>query len=559
MVVCRLCKPLKQAGSDEAATLVRKETCLPVLGLCLAGGGGHVRLVHPASRATTGSSGLVLREFFAGHGVITKAWLAEGAVALEPVELYEDPHRQIGPRPDHDLSKPEVQAKYKEEVQQNESNVHWISYPCTTFCDWQLQNQGTRTFECPAGQPTAKEENGNTLSNYGADLFEASMMAGNFPVAESSGTSGRYPKQWNLASWKRIIQRPDVDFIELDMCAFGLGPPDTVGEFYKHRTGLVFPHHPPLRQALLRLCPGISAEHKHIGLKGARPGRDVTRCTEAGVYAPRFVAAVVQTLLETLQVEGVRPRVGGGLCHGLSLPPQSDPHHSTSGSMSSPTTLASSGSTSRATTLASSGSTSSPTTWAPLGSTSSPTTLASSGATSGSISSRTTLASSRPASEPTASKATLAKTSSIDRDGEHGSGKAGGEADGSEGEEEEEEMDDPLLGVWAEPRSADALTDEGGREDQREPAEGEADGWRVDTQKGLLWITHQTPRSRLFVPGGLGFPFSPERIRNERYTLCERRVDGEVVECKDIIDNWREVGATEAPIQGWTGPTLLVF
>ena len=313
MVVCRLCKPLKKAGSEKAATLVRKETCLPALGLCLAGGGGQVRLVHPASRATT-SSGLVLREFFAGHGVITKAWLAEGAVALEPVELYEDPHRQSGPRPDHDLSKPEVQAKYKAEVQQNESNVHWISCPCTTFCDWQLQNQGTRTFECPAGQPTAKEENGNTLSNFGADLFEASMLAGNFPIAESSGSSGRYPKQWNLPSWKRIIQRPDVDFIELDMCAFGLGPPDTTDEFYKHRTGLVFPHHPPLQQALLRLCPGISAAHKHIGLKGARPGCDVTRCTEAGVYAPRFVAAVVQTLLETLQVEGVRARVGGGGC-----------------------------------------------------------------------------------------------------------------------------------------------------------------------------------------------------------------------------------------------------
>ena len=59
----------------------------------------------------------------------------------------------------------------------------------------------------------------------------------------SSGTS---------RSGRSSLQRPDVDFIEIDMCAFGLGPPDEPNHFYRHRTGLAFPHHPPLRQALLR-------------------------------------------------------------------------------------------------------------------------------------------------------------------------------------------------------------------------------------------------------------------------------------------------------------------
>jgi hypothetical protein len=39
-------------------------------------------------------------------------------------------------------------------------------------------------------------------------------------------------------------------------------------------------------------------------LKGARPGADVTRCTEAGVYAPQFVQAVVQALQSLLTVGG---------------------------------------------------------------------------------------------------------------------------------------------------------------------------------------------------------------------------------------------------------------
>ena len=65
------------------------------------------------------------------------------------------------------------------------------SSPCTTFCDWRLQNGGTRTFQNPAGLPTAKEHIGNALSEYGAALFETSLVQGGFPIAESSGTSGR--------------------------------------------------------------------------------------------------------------------------------------------------------------------------------------------------------------------------------------------------------------------------------------------------------------------------------------------------------------------------------
>ena len=307
IVPCRHCKPLKKAGSAEADLVLRKSSCLPGLAMVVAGGRVDPKQISSAT-TPAGPTGLVLQEFFAGKGVITHGWLAAGEVALDPVELYEDPHRQQGRRAHYDLADPQVQERYLQEIDQDKFNVEWIACPCTTFCDWNLQNRGTRTFEEPMGKPTEKEANGNNLSTFGAVAFEKALTRGHFPIAESSGLSGRYPKQWHLPVWRRLLQRPDVDFLEVDMCAYGLGPVDCAAgtSFYRHRTGLAFPRHPGFRLALSRLCPGISASHQHVPLQGARPGTDVTRCTEAGVYAPNFVRAVVEAL-QTFVTGGGRP------------------------------------------------------------------------------------------------------------------------------------------------------------------------------------------------------------------------------------------------------------
>ena len=37
---------------------------------------------------------------------------------------------------------------------------------------------------------------------------------GGFPVAESSAPSGRYPKQWNLPEWERVLARADVEWVD---------------------------------------------------------------------------------------------------------------------------------------------------------------------------------------------------------------------------------------------------------------------------------------------------------------------------------------------------------
>ena len=157
----------------------------------------------------------------------------------------------------------------------------WVACLCTSYCDWQLQNGGSRTFDQPAGTgqgPLAEaEELGNKLSRFGARYFEAMLDAGGFPVAESSAPSGRYPKQWDLPEWKKILSREDVTWADFPMCAFKLGPPDSDNEYYVHRTRVVFPTHRPLAVHLQRPCPGVGPNHRHVALKGCREGTRVTR------------------------------------------------------------------------------------------------------------------------------------------------------------------------------------------------------------------------------------------------------------------------------------------
>ena len=102
--------------------------------------------------------------------------------------------------------------------------------------------------------------------------------------------------------------------MDFPMCAFKLGPIDQPNHFYVHRTRVVFPRHAPLRRVLQRTCPGLSPSHQHVALKGSREGTTVTRCTEAGAYAPDFVQAVVMVLQSTL--------VGSALRGGPVFQPQ---------------------------------------------------------------------------------------------------------------------------------------------------------------------------------------------------------------------------------------------
>eukprot|EP00435_Cladocopium_sp_Y103_P039436 s669_g10.t1 len=293
---CRLCRTSRKAGNWTDC--FRPHSCLASVA-AVAGGGSRaqvIRGVRPAG-APHQAHELVMQEVFAGMGRITTKW-QETAPVEEPIEVFAQPHLRKGYQQDHDLLLPANRKRMQEQAREGPANVWWLAAPCTSFCDWQLQNGGTRTFQHPEGGlegPQQQRENdGNALSTWAADTFEDLLDQGAFPICESSAASGRYPKQWDLPAWRRVLNRSDVEYIEFPMCAFGLGPPDQPGHYYVHRTRLVFPVHAPLREALLRVCPGQGPQHVHVGLKGCRPGQTVTRCTEAGAYSWDFVTTIVR-------------------------------------------------------------------------------------------------------------------------------------------------------------------------------------------------------------------------------------------------------------------------
>ena len=301
-ISCRHCKPSRKSG--EVSVEPRRHSHLAAL--ASVAGGAEVEETTVVRGNV--NEGLVLRELFAGYATLTSEWRRQGGKALEPVEVYQDPHVKSGYRAEHDLLLPAVQQAHLARARHGPENVGWVASPCTSYCDWNIENGGSRTFQHPEGgdgRPlTAREEEGNRLSEFGANYFTAMLDGGGFPFAESSGGSGRYPKQWDLPCWQKVLQRPDVDWVEFRMCAFGLGPPDEENSFYQHLTRVVFRRNAAVKAALSRRCPGVGPSHKHLALKGSRPGSRTTRCAEAGVYCEQFVKTFVDVMRNNVVVGG---------------------------------------------------------------------------------------------------------------------------------------------------------------------------------------------------------------------------------------------------------------
>ena len=301
LVSCRFCRGRKAGDIVN----VRRESNLAaaaIVGCIKAGSRPQIQ------KLPIRGDSLCFQEVFAGMGVMTKGWEAAGVKVMEPVELWSDPVTRSGYRQGHDLTRADVQKRLLYLAGHGQPNVWWIAPPCTSFCDWGAQNGGTRTFTCPWGGADGKphkdvELQGNLFSKIASELFLNALRNKAFVVVESSGRSGRYPKMWDLPWWREILARPDVQFVEFPMCAFGLGPPDGEG-FYHHKTRLVFPKCEALAAVLSRCCPGVGAAHRHVVLGGARPGAARSRCAEAGVYAPEFVRVVVETLQQVLCARG---------------------------------------------------------------------------------------------------------------------------------------------------------------------------------------------------------------------------------------------------------------
>ncbi|CAE7364654.1 unnamed protein product, partial [Symbiodinium sp. CCMP2456] len=313
LVQCRLCRGRK---AGDLAVSLRRESNLAAAAIVGCIRAGSQPLVE---KIIVRGDALCFQEVFAGVGVMTGGWAEAGIKVLSPVEVWSEPEARHGYRPDCDLTKGDVQKRLLCSAANGQANIWWIAPPCTSFCDWGAQNNGTRTFACPWGGANNKphkevELQGNLLSKVAAEIFLNVLRNGGFPVVESSGRSGRYSKMWDLPWWREILARPDVQFVEFPMCAFGLGPADGSG-FYHHKTRVAFRRCDAFAKALSRCCPGVGAAHKHIPLGGARPGAARSRCAEAGVYPSEFVRTVVSTLQQVLFVSlpgGAHGTFGGG-------------------------------------------------------------------------------------------------------------------------------------------------------------------------------------------------------------------------------------------------------
>ena len=204
------------------------------------------------------------------------------------------------PRPEHDLTDPAVVARLralaKAEPAPDVPNIWQFGSPCTTLCDFQLLHGGTRTFSAPSGDGSRPDEQlGNRFADLSAELCTTLFKHGREFAFESSAPSGRYPKIWDLPSMRRLRQSTGARIVPMDMCAWYLGVEEgTPGHYHRKKTWwLVSPGlYPWARLFLARSCPGVSASHVHVGLKGASPSvPGVPRTRVAQQYGVALCAA----------------------------------------------------------------------------------------------------------------------------------------------------------------------------------------------------------------------------------------------------------------------------
>ena len=105
-ISCRHCKPGRKAG--ETACELRRHSHLAAVATVAGSRDTEEKVTVRGHR----EDGLVFRELFAGKGTLTAEWLRQGGKALEPVEVFSDPHNRRGYRREHDLLQPEVRAAH---------------------------------------------------------------------------------------------------------------------------------------------------------------------------------------------------------------------------------------------------------------------------------------------------------------------------------------------------------------------------------------------------------------------------------------------------------------
>lgn len=147
------------------------------------------------------------QKVFAGWAGWTKGLEYQGIPCNEPIEYFDDPLKQVGYKPEHDTRDAEVQARLKglagAPPGPDVPNTWQLGVVCTSFCDRQITNGGTRTWEQPQGDG-ARPVQGNADAEFAADLCTILHENGRTWGIESSAPTGRYPKLWDLPCVRKL-------------------------------------------------------------------------------------------------------------------------------------------------------------------------------------------------------------------------------------------------------------------------------------------------------------------------------------------------------------------
>ena len=306
--------------------------------------GAHSPLKHRPAFAY----GIRVQEVFAGSGSWTKAMMEAGLAANEPIELFSDPLQKKGRREQFDLKDEKVANFYLQATMElpgpSAANVWEFGTPCTSYCDFNILNGGTRSFSSPEGgpHPTASEQEGNYFCDLTCRMCESLYHHDKEFILESSMPSGRYPKIWDQPAIQRLQQSTGALIVPTHLCEWGSAPTDRPEMRYKKgQWNLVSPGLYLHALLLSRRCQG---QHRHMDVKGESDLPGVPRTRRAQVYPARLCkgwALVVQAAYagwDTIQVaqaleviqesdgrEGEIPHKAGANRHQHAG--QSDPSH----------------------------------------------------------------------------------------------------------------------------------------------------------------------------------------------------------------------------------------
>ena len=219
-----------------------------------------------------------------------------GHHTLEPIEVFEDPMQRKGYRPDHDLKDPQVRKRLLAQARElpgpSSPNLYHLGTVCTSFCDFNLLNGGTRTYERPQGDPdrlTPSEQDGNLYCEFTCDLCHEAYLHDKEFVIENTMPTGRYPKLWDQPAIKRLQEATGALFIPSHLCEWGLAPEDQPSKRYrKGQWNLVSPGLYAYALLIARPC---QRQHEHVQVKGTSAAGNFPRTREAQVYPPALCKA----------------------------------------------------------------------------------------------------------------------------------------------------------------------------------------------------------------------------------------------------------------------------